>query len=214
MSLYDLIVNGNFETGSLIPWTTYDTIITSQYSHSGVFSAQFPAGPSFSFLYQFVPATPGQRLEFLVSLGKIGDEPSPQIDLIILYADSFLTYIEPGLLLILPQDFLPEANERNWIEVYKTTAPVPPGATQALVFISKQFQSGTAGICIDDISLLEVLDGSEAIGATGATGETGPTGATGAAGATGATGTVIVGKQTAFKHNISSIEHRVKIPVS
>ena len=177
MSLDNLIINSGFETGSLSSWTSIDTVITSQYSHSGSFAAQLINELSYSFIYQIAPVNVGEKYEFIVSLAKVGTQPSPQISLNVIFQDAASNNLGTGLLRIIPAGFLSEANERNWIEVYQTTEPAPTGTTEALVFISKQAQAGSADIIIDDASLLA---------AGGTAGPTGPIGATGATGATGA----------------------------
>ncbi|MCH1627610.1 NTTRR-F1 domain [Fredinandcohnia quinoae] len=72
MSLNDLIINGDFETGSLSPWIVFNAIPTISFSHSGIYSALLPGGDLNSFIAQFVPATPGQSFGIIVSLAKIG----------------------------------------------------------------------------------------------------------------------------------------------
>jgi hypothetical protein len=132
-----------------------------------------------------VSAEEGKRYEFIVSLAKAGTEPSSQVSIDIIFRDAALNNLGAGVLKIIPSDFLPEADERNWIEVYQTTELAPAGTTQALVFISKQAQAGSADIVIDDVSMLAI---ECAAGPTGPTGPTGPRGITGPTGATGATG--------------------------
>ncbi|WP_089283844.1 NTTRR-F1 domain [Anaerovirgula multivorans] len=156
MSFNELIINGGFETGAFPPWIASNVTITNLLSHSGFFSAQFASGNINAFISQFVPVNPGERYEFLASLGKIGPTPNPLVSISIAFFDEDFNFLGTGLIISFPMDFLPNVNERDWIEVYQTTSPAPVGATQALVTINKLPQAGTAGILVDDVSLLAV----------------------------------------------------------
>ncbi|MFB5761484.1 NTTRR-F1 domain [Paenibacillus medicaginis] len=59
MPIQNRIVNGGFESGTLFPWITMNAVVTSQFSHSGMFSARLQGGPVISYLAQFVPANSG-----------------------------------------------------------------------------------------------------------------------------------------------------------
>ncbi|WP_328128589.1 NTTRR-F1 domain, partial [Priestia megaterium] len=58
MSIQNLIINGGFETGTLTSWSSANTTVTSQFSHSGSFSARFQSSPFTSYIGQFVPLNP------------------------------------------------------------------------------------------------------------------------------------------------------------
>ncbi len=62
MAINDLIINGGFETGTLIPWDSLGAVVTSQFRHSGTFAAQLAGGAGNAFLVQFLPANPGEKL--------------------------------------------------------------------------------------------------------------------------------------------------------
>lgn len=183
MSFNELITNGSFETGALIPWAGPNVTITNLLSHSGLYAARFTSGNTNAFIFQYVPVNSGERYELLVSLGKIGTATSPQVSISVAYYDEALNFLEYGLIINYPMSFLPNVNERDWIEVYRTTSPAPTGATQALVLVNKLPETGTAGILVDDVSLLAVI--GDGMGPTGPTGPIGPAGPTGPEGPKG-----------------------------
>ncbi len=158
MSFNELIVNGGFETGTLEPWTALNTLITDQYSHSGLFAARLVGGASISYLFQFVPVNPGQRFEFRIYLAKIGIAPSPPVSISVGYYNEAKNFLGYGFVTSIQKNLLAGADENDWLEVNKAVDPAPAGSTQALVFVNKLPQSGSADIIVDDISLLETQD--------------------------------------------------------
>ena len=186
MTIQNLIVNGSFETGVLSPWVGMNATITSQYSHSGFFSARLQGGNVVSFIAQTVPVNVGEGFEFLVSLAKVGFAPAAPVQIQVIYLDSMSNLLGNGLFTNIPADRIPTADNDTWLEIYQTTTLAPQGATQAFVLINSLPQAGTADILVDDVALLTAPSGPT--GPTGATGPPGPTGPTGATGATGETG--------------------------
>ncbi|PTY75922.1 hypothetical protein B5V88_13475, partial [Heyndrickxia sporothermodurans] len=176
MAIRDLIVNGDFESGTLSPWIILNASTTVTFSHSGYFSAQLFGGDLNSFIGQFVPASAGQSFELIVSLSKIGVNPSPPVTIQVTYFDSLFNFLGFGKLTNIATERVPNVeNNVTWLEVYQTTSPAPAGTTQAFVLINKLPLTGSADILVDDVSLLL----SEAMGSPGPTGPTGPTGVTG-----------------------------------
>lgn len=128
-----------------------------------------------------MPIVSGQSLIFIVSLGRIGNNSSPQVTIQILFVNSEGEEIEGGQEIIIASGNLPNVSFNTWNEIYRTIE-TPAEAVNAVVVISK---TTFGSVLIDDVSLIESAGG---IGPTGATGVTGPTGATGATGTTGETG--------------------------
>lgn len=91
MSIINLVVNGGFETGDLAPWTASNTTISSEFSHSGNFSARFQGGPVVSFIAQFVPVNPGEGLELLASFAKVGFSPAAPVTIQVFYFDESIS---------------------------------------------------------------------------------------------------------------------------
>ncbi|PEE01472.1 hypothetical protein CON78_04230, partial [Bacillus toyonensis] len=196
----NLIINGGFENGTLVPFSTVNALIDGTHSHSGLFSATLSGGIGNAVIVQEVPVPSNQSFELFASLSKVGAAASPTISITIAYyagaviAANFLGY---GLSVIIPSNRLPDNSQNTWLKVYQTTSVAPATATKALVSIFKLGQIGSPDVVVDDISLLA----SEQLGATGPTGPTGatgfgvigPTGATGRTGPTGATGFGIIG---------------------
>lgn len=185
MTLNNNVVNGGFETGSLVPWLSLNASINSANSHSGFFRAQLNGGGLNSFIVQLVPITAGDNLELLFSLAKLGALPNPIVSTSVSYYDALFNFLGTGLIVNNISSRLPDAaTDDTWLEVYNVTTPAPAGTTQALIAINALPQAGTADVLVDDVEALVVT------GAGGATGATGATGAIGATGATGPTGVV------------------------
>ncbi|MES9769602.1 NTTRR-F1 domain, partial [Priestia megaterium] len=170
MSIQNLIINGGFETGTLTPWTSANTTVTSQFSHSGSLSARFQSSPFTSYIGQFVPLNPGESMEVLASFAKVGTAPSTPVFIQVTFYDSLSNFLGPGLGTTILGGRIPTADNNTWLEIYQTTTPAPPNTTQAFILIYTSPQAGTANVLVDDVALLVAPD----------TGATGPTGATGA----------------------------------
>ncbi|WP_175393331.1 NTTRR-F1 domain, partial [Brevibacillus laterosporus] len=186
MTFNNKVVNGNFETGTLTPWSSSNVTTSNLQSHSGSFSALLFGNTANSFLVQDIPVVPGDSFEFFLSIAKTGNLRSSQVNIALIYLNVVATPIGIGMSTILPIDHLPNSTNNNWTTIYETTSVVPATAIRALVIIHKIPSPSTADIVVDDIVLLQT--GSGATGATGATGDTGTTGVTGATGTTGVTG--------------------------
>lgn len=154
MSIQNLIINGSFETGKLTPWSSANTTVTSQFSHSGSFSARFQSSPFTSFIGQFVPLNPGERMEVLASFAKVGTAPSTPVFIQVTFYDSLSNFLGAGLGTTIPVDHIPTADNDTWLEIYQTTTPAPPNTTQAFILIYTSLQAGTANVLVDDVALL------------------------------------------------------------
>src|SRR4051812_45296070 len=97
MSIQNLIINGGFETGTLVPWTSSNTTVTNLFSHSGTFSARLQGGPITSYIAQFVPVTPGVSYELLISLAKVGVQPAAPVVIQVFYFDNLFNLLGQGL---------------------------------------------------------------------------------------------------------------------
>lgn len=155
MSIQNSVVNGSFEAGSLSPWAGQNAAVTTQFSHSGFWSATLLGGATVSFIAQFVPVDEGEGLEFLVSLAKSGILPSPQVQIQVSYFDSMFNFLGQGLFINIPFNRLPVVQNNAWLEVYQTTSPAPSGSTMAFILINTLPQAGTANVIVDDVALLD-----------------------------------------------------------
>ncbi|MGM0948324.1 MAG: NTTRR-F1 domain, partial [Bacillota bacterium] len=165
----DVIVNGGFETGILTGWASANTSVINTFAHSGRYSAQFISSQPYAFLGQIVPVVSGQSLIFIVSLGRIGNNPSPQVTIQILFVNSEGEEIQGGQEIIIAAGNLPNVSLSTWNEIYRTIE-TPAEAVNVVVVISK---TTFGSVLIDDVSLIDC------VGLTGPTGATGPTGPTG-----------------------------------
>ncbi|WP_131796890.1 NTTRR-F1 domain, partial [Bacillus spizizenii] len=180
----DVIVNGGFETGNLTGWASANTSVINTFAHSGRYSTQFISSQPYAFLGQIVPVVSGQSLIFIVSLGRSGNNPSPQVTIQILFVNSEGEEVEGGQEIIIAAGNLPNVSFNTWNEIYKTIE-IPTEAVNAVVVISK---TTFGSVLIDDVSFIESAGGIGPTGSTGPTGATGVTGSTGVTGPTGATG--------------------------
>jgi hypothetical protein len=179
MAFQNRIENGGFETGSLPPWIGVNTIVTRVKSHTGIYSAVM--GSTMASLSQYFTISPREVFDFSVAISKNGLGLNTNIKITITYYDNSLRNLGQGLGLTIPANQLP--NNGDWIIAFKSTFPVPEGASVGLVSLEK---TGNTSIFIDDVSILQI---SPIMGATGPTGPTGVTGVTGTTGVTGVTGT-------------------------
>ncbi|WP_031314501.1 NTTRR-F1 domain, partial [Bacillus licheniformis] len=184
MTIENRIINGGFETGSLPPWTGFNAVVTSNFSHSGIYSVNLVTS-SIGILAQSFLVNPGENFEFVISISKASSAPNPAIVITVDYYNSSFDFLSQGLSLTIPVNRLSAVNV--WNEIYATTNSAPPGTVIGVVTIQKLPLSGGAPILIDDVAMI-TIDQPGATGATGSTGSTGPTGATGATGPTGVTG--------------------------
>lgn len=166
MSIQDLIVNGSFETGTLASWTSANTTVTSQFFHSGSFSARFQNSLVTSSIGQFVPLNPREEMAVLTSFAKVGTAPSTPVFIHVTFYDSLSNFLGLGLTTFIPGDRIPTTNNDTWLEIYQTTTPAPPTTTQAFILINTTPQVGAANVLVDDVALLITPD-------TGATGRLG-----------------------------------------
>ncbi|XYY60146.1 NTTRR-F1 domain [Bacillus velezensis] len=81
------IINGSFETGTLAGWSSANTQINSLFAHSGRYSAQFIGAQPYAYLSQIVPIS-AKSVTLFVSLATLGNEPSPQVTLQIIYVSA------------------------------------------------------------------------------------------------------------------------------
>ena len=185
LGINNLIINGGFETGSLAPFISTNTFISTKHSHTGYWSARFPGGKCTSSLVQSVPVTPGTKLELLVSLSKKGCFPSPPISVSVFFSSATNAFLGYGLITNIPTNHLGNVEENDWLTVYQNVSPAPINAVKATVAIVKLAQACSADVFVDDI---ELLDSTGEAGPTGSAGPVGPAGATGDTGPAGATG--------------------------
>ncbi|SDM76557.1 NTTRR-F1 domain, partial [Sediminibacillus halophilus] len=178
MSLNDLIVNSSFETNDLTGWNAVNTTVVYGQAHSGFHSARLASGAAEASLSQTVAATAGERYELLVSLAKTTTNPSPVINIQVLFLNAANTVVGTGLDTEIFYGNIPFAENGTWHNFYQNTEPAPAGTTQAQVIISKPVSAITApAVLVDDVELLSA-EGGDGVGPTGPIGPTGPTGPT------------------------------------
>lgn len=68
----NLIINGGFENGTLLPFLTVNASIDGTHSHSGLFSASLFGGIGNAVIVQEVPVSSNQSYELFASLAKVG----------------------------------------------------------------------------------------------------------------------------------------------
>lgn len=154
MAIENRVINGGFESGALAPWVGLGASVTSAFSHSGFFSAQLDGGLSNSYIFQFVPASPGENFEVFVSLADSGPANSAFVSVTVQYYSATFTFLGYGLILNIPSGRLPNAANETWLELYQTTTAAPAGTTQALVLVNKLPQAGSPNVLVDDVALL------------------------------------------------------------
>ena len=206
------IVNGGFETGSISPFSGLGISIRNTTSHSGNFSIGFTGGTGTYSLSQTVNVSPGENFEFLVSLAKLNTLTSPPISINISYLDINNNFVGTALTITIPSGRL----TNNWVEIYGTTSLAPTAARRARVLITKQSQSSSATVVVDDVALLAVTGGSSGpVGDFTVGGNLTVNGSTqlgnslsdlvSVAGSQGVTGDLIVGGNTLLGNSLTDI---------
>lgn len=156
MGVINMISNGDFETGSFSPWTSVNTVIDSTRSHTGFFSARFPGNIINSYILQTFPANPGDNFEIFLALSKSGAFISPQFTITIAYYRPTFTFINNGLVLIIPSGEIPDVGNNEWAQIYAISTPAPAFTTRAQVLINKNaLVANTPDVFADDIFVIK-----------------------------------------------------------
>jgi hypothetical protein len=156
VTIENKISNGGFEICTFSPWIYSNATITSEFCHSGSFTARLFGGSVNSYLIHFAEVNPPERYEFLVSLAKAGTNPSPPLSLSVAYYNASFVFLGYGLIINIPANQLPNVAMETWLEINQTTSPIPLGTTQALVLINKLPLAGSADVLVDDVSFLTI----------------------------------------------------------
>ncbi|KEZ50542.1 NTTRR-F1 domain [Metabacillus indicus] len=150
------IVNGNFKTGGLSPWTGFHAVIAKR---SGIYAVRLLGGELNSFITQYVKAFPGESFELNAALSNGGAFSSPQISVSIAYYNAAFKLLGHGLIRTIPAGRLNDKRSREWVWI---ASPAPPGTTQALVMINKMPQVGAPDVIVENLELYPIgIDGPE-----------------------------------------------------
>ncbi|WP_175075014.1 NTTRR-F1 domain, partial [Terribacillus sp. AE2B 122] len=186
----NIVENGGFESGSLVPWVSSFASITQQFVHSGNFAAELDGGQNVAYLAQYaIPAIPGNSYSLSLYLAKDSELAAPPVQIQIIFLNEAFQTTGTGLFQAVSAENIPYAGQGNWATITATTEIAPPGTTQIYLLINTLPAPAAADVLVDDVSV--VAEGgipTGPTGPTGITGATGPTGATGITGVTGATG--------------------------
>lgn len=151
----NVLINSSFETGALAPWVGFNATVTLGDAHQGFFKAELAGGALTSFISQFIPVTPGDNGQLILSLAKADAEtPSPQVSLLVAYLDVNFDFLETGLSQVVPLDGLPFVSNQAWKTVYSLAFTVPPMAAQASILIVSVPAAGTSTVLVDDVELV------------------------------------------------------------
>jgi hypothetical protein len=152
----NLLVNGDFETGSLSGWTSESTTgIAAGGSHGGTYSARLLNGPCFggSTISQSVPVSLREQYR-LILWGKHVSTPPSDVSsteaTIRFFSGGVLLDDEPAIRVTFPSD----SPADGWIRL-RTTATAPVGADTAEIAVkSKNFSE----LRIDDVVFEKIKD--------------------------------------------------------
>lgn len=147
------IVNGNFKTGGLSPWTGFHAVIAKR---SGIYAVRLLGGELNSFITQYVKAVPGESFELNAALLNGGALSSPQISISIAYYNAAYKLLGHGLIRTIPAGRLTDARSRDWVWI---ASPAPPGTTQALVMVNKMPQIGAPDVIVEHLELYPIGKG-------------------------------------------------------
>lgn len=156
MPFRNLVVNGDFESGVLAPWSSLNASVDSTTSHTGLFSARLQGGNVTAYLSQFVPATPGAACELLVSLSDTGALPSPFVSVSVGYYDAEFRFLGHGLIHSFYSNRLPDCPDSTWLAARPiAVSAAPVHAAQAQLFIGKLPAAGSPDLFVDDVQLVQ-----------------------------------------------------------
>lgn len=150
MAISDLILNGDFENGTLSSWVGINATVTST-SHSGLFAAQLQNAEAPSVIYQIINGKFDHAVELLASVSKTGQLSNPPIAIVLTYFGIDFTFLGTGLVLSIPEGSF---EDDSWQRLYKTSTPAPAETTFAVLSITKSVLSDSAEILVDDVSLI------------------------------------------------------------
>lgn len=183
--LTNRILNPNFDSG-FTSWNSVNATL-NPVKKTGIQSAELLGGSPAASIQQIVGVTAGEGLFLSVSLTKNqAISVSPVVVITVNYFNAQLTYLGPGLSLVIPQGIFINS---QWETFEAVTSVVPVGASLAQISFSLYPPSSSVGgILIDNVILMSADSTAGVTGATGATGAQGVQGVTGATGSRGATG--------------------------
>nr|WP_318540708.1 NTTRR-F1 domain [Terribacillus saccharophilus] len=185
----NIVRNGGFESGSLVPWVSSFASITQQYTHSGNYAARLDGGQETAFIAQYVsPVIAGYNYNLSVYLARESEQSAPTVQIQIIFLTANFQTAGRGLLLDIPSDSIPVAPLQGWREVTGISVTAPQGTSQIFLLINTLPDPALGSILVDDVSLSIFGGGIGVTGVTGPTGITGPPGVTGGTGVTGVTG--------------------------
>ncbi|MGX1193437.1 NTTRR-F1 domain [Metabacillus sp. SLBN-84] len=147
------IVNGNFKTGDLAPWTGFHAVIAKRKGLDGV---RLLGGDLNSYISQYVKAEPGESFELNAALTNGGTFNSPQISVSIAYYNAAYKLLGHGLIRTIPSGRLTDEKSRWWVWI---ASPAPPETAQAMVVINKLPQLGAPDVIVEHLELYPTGEG-------------------------------------------------------
>ncbi|PYG85785.1 hypothetical protein LY28_03205 [Ruminiclostridium sufflavum DSM 19573] len=153
MAIRNLVVNGDFNTGSLSPWGGVNSSITTQYRHTGLFAVLMENKDTPSVISQTINGTFSEGFEIVASVKKTGNLPNPQVAVVLTYFDKDSDLLGTSLVLEVAEGSL---TDNSWLQIYKTISPAPSETAYSILTVTKSVLEDSAEIVADDISLLMV----------------------------------------------------------
>jgi len=181
MSVNNLVIDGSFEEGEWLHWTTNNAIITSEYVSTGTYSALLPRNTVDCFLVQKIPVRPGVKYELCFKAAIVASEANFPLTVRFKYFDQSNLFLKDGLISMIEYQQLPNVTNEKWLQVHQVTATAPLYAETAQLIFEKPVSQSVIYIddivltAIEEVEMLRSIGSFEADEVLGATADVGVT---------------------------------------
>ncbi|WLR43252.1 NTTRR-F1 domain [Bacillus carboniphilus] len=156
--LQNIVINGQFQSGELSPWTGINACIVENPCPTvvGRYSALLKGGSEDATLEQLINVVKEESYQLFISLAANQKGTSPFVRIVLEYLDSDLVFIENGVELNIEKSQLPNGKQDTFKLITENTTTLPQNAAFARLIITKKGIKNTTAIFIDNVVLNRV----------------------------------------------------------